>query len=144
LRIPTLILLILGVIFINGCSIASSKTLHLKDVLLIKNSNSEIQEIKIKRLDMNTGNPDIDIIEKQQIDEVWNYLNTINFESINSSNNATYKEHINEYEINIYHSKGNDIIQIKNQGAFLYKDAESYRITNKNLDLSYLDGFLNK
>jgi hypothetical protein len=140
LRIPTFIFLILGVIIINGCSIGSSKSFHLKEILLINNS-SEIREIKIKKLDMNSGKQDIDIIDKQQIDKAWNYLNTINFKALTSSNSVTYKERINEYSIIINHSKGNDIIQIENQGSFLYRDGDSYRITNINLDLGYLQDF---
>lgn len=135
MRVIHLVLsLILTTIFVIGCSGGSNKSFHLNNILQIE-SYSEIKEIKVKNLDTAK---EVDILDKQQVNELCNYLNTINFKELSSSNRETYKQPINEYELNIYGNKGNDVIQIKNQGTFFYIGAKSYRITNENLDLGFL------
>jgi len=99
---------------------------------LVKTS-ADVKEIIINDLDHDR---ELSFKDNSKIIEIWRYLDSL--ELISSKHDVTYKEPVHEFEINIIYSEGNERIEIKNQGAFLYKDTNSYRIINKKLDLSFL------
>ncbi|WP_379134045.1 hypothetical protein [Paenibacillus sp. sgz500958] len=130
MRIRTLFLIVLITLIVSSCS--SSKSYHVKDILLVETS-VDIKEIIIKDLDHNR---EVSLTKNSEIIEIWRSLDSLEF--ISSKHGVTYKEPVHEFEINFIYSDGNEILEIKNQGAFLYKESNSYRIINKQPDLSFL------
>lgn len=131
----TKLLLILSLIALMLISCSKQESDESQIIFFVKQAN-EIDKIILHSLDHPYSYPDIELTNPDKIRELWNYVSSIKVREIESK--ETYIEPTKEWELNIFHDNGNEILQILHQGTLIRKEERIYIPIESKIDIDYI------